>query len=495
MIRNVTTTVAPTGSWTLCKRILWVMFLATIFCLAPVLFAQTWTYKFARVMRFNVADTVVISPYLCTVDSSGNLWVTSSRVNNPRALNALFKAAPSDSVLHLVLAFADSDSVRDVTGITSKGNDIFVVARVDTGSSGGYFYPYSEMFYLPNGNPGKRVVFKQPQTSDYGTWYGGLDCSKDGYLYFGQSYLSTIGTIDGRKNLSQFGSTIGYAHIDWSTPMEPGGGFTSPDFIDLIRSVAVYPDSNYGNNTNAVVFTSRNSGIDGSGSVVQTGGIAAWIGGDGSNPLGYSAVRIMDQLGFLRLGTYPPYGIAIQPKTGYLFVCGTDSTRRWVKGFQIMGTFAVQVGELPSSTSQDKSTVDTSGAPFIAPADVAFNSDGLIAYVTDTDAKRVYVFETNTGTYVHENADNVPLRFELCQNFPNPFNPGTAITVRFKSSTQAKVVVYNSLGQVVKILANARFVPGTHNFYFDGTNLTSGMYFCRVLSDNGAKSIKMLLLK
>jgi hypothetical protein len=85
--------------------------------------------------------------------------------------------------------------------------------------------------------------------------------------------------------------------------------------------------------------------------------------------------------------------------------------------------------------------------------------------------------------------------FHLFQNYPNPFNPGTSIIVRFKSSTRAKVVVYNSLGQVVKILADARFDPGTHNFYFDGTNLTSGLYFCRVLSDNGAKSIKMLLLK
>lgn len=493
-MRNVTTTVAPTGSWTLCKRILWVTFSATIFCLAPALFAQTWTYKFARAMRFNVADTAVISPYLCTVDSSGNLWVTSSRVNNPKALNALFKAAPSDSVLHLVLAFADSDSVRDVTGITSKGSDIFVISRVQS-SSGDYFYPYSEMFYLPNGNPGERVVFKQPQTSDYGTWYGGLDCSKDGYIYFGQSYLLTIGTIDGRMNSSQFGSTIGYAHIDWSTPMEPGGGLTWPGVLDLIRSVVVYPDSNYGNDTSAVVFTSRNSGIDENGNVVQTGGITKWTGGNGADPLGYHALRVIDQLGFLRLGTHPPYGIAIQPKTGYLFVCGTDSTRRWVKGFQIMGTFAVQVDELPSSTSQDISTVDTSGAHFIAPADVAFNSDGSIAYVTDAGAKHVFVFETNTGTYVRENMNQVPSRFELHQNFPNPFNPGTSIIVRFKSSTRAKVVVYNSLGQVVKILADARFDPGTHNFYFDGTNLTSGLYFCRVLSDNRAKSIKMLLLK
>ncbi|GEM_PF-802998 len=494
MIRNVTTTVVPKNSWIICKRILLLMFSATIFCLAPTLFAQTWTYKFARVMRFNVTDTLAISPYLCTVDSIGNLWVTSSRVNNPRALNALFKAAPSDSVLHLVLAFADSDSVRDVTGITSKGNDIFVIARVHS-SSGDYFYPYSEMFYLPNGDPGKRVVFKSPQTSDYGTWYGGLDCSKDGYIYFGQSYLSTIGTIDGRKNSSQFGSTIAFAHIDWSTPMEPGGRFTWPDLIDLIRSVAVYPDSNYWNDTSAVVFTSRNSGIDGNGNIVPTGGITKWTGGTGANPLGYHALRVIDGMGFLHLGTHPPYGIAIQPKTGCLFVCGTDSARRWVKGFQIMGTFAVQVDELPSSTSQDKSTVDTSGAPFIAPADVAFNSDGSIAYVTDADAKRVYVFETNTETYVHENADNVPLRFELCQNFPNPFNLGTAITVWFKSSTRAKVVVYNSLGQVVKILADARFAQGTHNFYFDGTNLTSGVYFCRVLSDKGEKSIKMLLLR
>lgn len=472
------------------KGILWMMIPMLIICSHPLLFAQSSTYKFSATMSFNAAG-YVLSPYLCTVDSSGNLWVASSTVNNPKAVNALFEAAPGDTSLHLVLAFADSDSVRDITGITSEGDDIFVISRVDTGT-GGYLYPYSQMFYLPGGNPAKMVRFKPPQYGDYGTWYSGLDCSKDGYLYFGQSYLMTIGTIGGRKDSSQFGTTIGYARINWSSPMEPGGAFTFPNPFDLIRSVAVYPDSSYGNDTNAVVFTSRNSGLDGSGNLVQTGGIAAWTGGSGSHPLGYHAIRVTDLQGFLKWGTTPPYGIAIQPKTGYLFACGTDSSRRWVKGFQIMENYAVQMDELPSSTSMD--VKDPNGAPMVEPADVAFNADGSVGYVVDAGSKKVYVFRS-TSTFVNETKGDLPQRFVLRQNFPNPFNPGTVVTVGFSKPAQAKVVVYNSLGQTVAVLADGKFSPGTHNFYFDGSNLASGVYFCRVLSSDGARSIKMMLLK
>jgi len=475
-------------------KLWWLVLL--LFSCSSISLAQASTFSYTRVIGFSLPDSL-ISPYLCTVDSKENLWVVSSTTNDAKALNALFKASPGDSVLHLVIAFADSDSVRNITGIASMGDDIFVVSRMipSAGYPQPYYYPFSQMFYLPRGDPSKLVKFKRPVYYDYGTWYSGLAVTKDGYLYSGQSYLVTVISFDGRTSSPNFGNSINYAGNGiTSRPLEPGGGLTYPNVIDLIRDVAVYSDSNYGNDTTAVVFTSRNSGIDQNGVVHQTGGIAAWTGASASDPLAYHAVRVVDQLSFLQWGTSAPYGIAVQPKTGYLFACGTDTTRRWVKGFQVIGNFAIQMDELPSSTSGDLTMVDPAGAPFSAPADVAFNGDGSIAYVADAGSKRVYVFKSKS-TGVGERIEDIPLVFELLQNFPNPFNPGTIITLRLGKATKARILVYNSLGQVVKVLADGVLSPGTHNFYFDGSSLAPGIYFCRVLSDVGVRAIKMALLK
>ncbi len=466
------------------------LLLLSITLINGVVFSQTSSFTYSGSMSFSIADSS-IAPYLCVIDSSGDVWVVSTSAVSASAINGLFEASPTDTSFHLVAQFADSDSVRDVTGLAVHGNDVFVSARMAayTGYKAPYYYPYSEMFYLPDGNPAKMVIFKQPDYKDYGTWYNGVTVSNDGYIYYGQSYLVTIGTIDGRKTSPNFGFTVGYAYIDGSTPIEPGGGLTNPNALDQIRTIALNPDSNYSSPA-AVVYTSRNSSTDPGGGA--SGGIAAWTGGTESNPLGYRAVRVTDISGFLKLGTNTPYGIAVDPKTGYLFVCGTDSTRKWVKGFKVSGNYAVQTDELPSSTSMD--VTDPNGSPFVAPADVAFNREGTVAYVTDEGAKKVFRFES-TATNVVEKPNGVARTFVLQQNYPNPFNPTTKIVVELPSRSNIKADVFNILGQRVATLANGVVAPGSHILTFDGSRLSSGLYICRVTAGSQTREIKMVLVK
>lgn len=454
-------------------------------------FSQNTQLVYLNSMSFESVDSLV-SPYLCTVDTSGNLWVASTNSASATAIHGLFEAAPGDSSLHLVVAFADSDSVRNVTGITSIGNDIFVSARMlpYQGAQTPTYYPYSEIIYLPDGNAEQRIIFKRPNYQNYGTWYTGITADKDGYFYFGQSYLVTIGTIDGRKSSPNFGFTVNYAGAGvTSTPLEPGGGLTYPNVVDQIRDIAVDPKEDF-SDTSSVVYTSRNSSPDPGGS--GKGGIAVWTGGTESNPLGYHAKRVNDLSSFLTMGTTIPYGITVNPKNGYLYVCGTDTTKKWVKGFQVSGNFAVQTDELPSSTSED--VQDPNGAPFIAPADVAFNKDGSIAYVIDEGAKKVFKFgKKPTGVLTGQN--QVINSFELLQNYPNPFNPETNIVVKISSPSKVKAEVYNIYGQVVSVLANGYVSAGTHIYKFSGVNLASGIYICKVSAGKNSRAIKMILLK
>jgi DNA-binding beta-propeller fold protein YncE len=195
---------------------------------------------------------------------------------------------------------------------------------------------------------------------------------------------------------------------------------------------------------------------------------------------------------FLALGTSVPYGIAVNPSNNALYVCGTDSARKWVKGFQVAGNFAVQVDELPSSTSND--VKDTKGAPFIAPSDVAFTKDGAIAYVTDIGANKVYKF-SNLPTGITDKHNQVAGSFELSQNYPNPFNPSTQIVYTVPTASLVKAEVYNIYGELVSVLANGYMNAGSHALKFDGAKLASGTYICRITTGKISKSIKMLLLK
>jgi hypothetical protein len=101
--------------------------------------------------------------------------------------------------------------------------------------------------------------------------------------------------------------------------------------------------------------------------------------------------------------------------------------------------------------------------------------------------------ETSTG---HDTV--LPERFELAQNFPNPFNPVTTINFTLSpghSEGTVRLVVYDLLGREVARLADGRFLPGTHSVRFDGRSLASGVYIYRLETAYGVLSRKMMLMK
>jgi hypothetical protein len=51
------------------------------------------------------------------------------------------------------------------------------------------------------------------------------------------------------------------------------------------------------------------------------------------------------------------------------------------------------------------------------------------------------------------------------------------------------------IGQVVATLADEELVAGSHQRTFDGTRLTSGVYFYRLQTGNTVQTEKMVLMK
>ena len=89
----------------------------------------------------------------------------------------------------------------------------------------------------------------------------------------------------------------------------------------------------------------------------------------------------------------------------------------------------------------------------------------------------------------------IPSKYELGQNFPNPFNPETSIKFSIPQREFVSLKVYNSLGQVVAIPVDKELEAGGYNFKFDAIGLSSGIYLYTIKAGNYIQTKKMILMK
>lgn len=84
---------------------------------------------------------------------------------------------------------------------------------------------------------------------------------------------------------------------------------------------------------------------------------------------------------------------------------------------------------------------------------------------------------------------------KLNQNYPNPFNPTTNITFQIKAESEVKLTIYDILGNKIKVLVDERLKAGLHSIIFDGSNLSSGIYFYELKVNLNSEIKKMQLIK
>jgi hypothetical protein len=94
----------------------------------------------------------------------------------------------------------------------------------------------------------------------------------------------------------------------------------------------------------------------------------------------------------------------------------------------------------------------------------------------------------------------IPDRFDLRQNFPNPFNPTTEIVFSLPDQSHVQILVYNSFGELVRSIVEGEFAPGVYHVKWDGMNsssrqVPSGLYFCRMATPKASFTKRMVLLK
>jgi len=134
---------------------------------------------------------------------------------------------------------------------------------------------------------------------------------------------------------------------------------------------------------------------------------------------------------------------------------------------------------------------------------LAFGFEGISGPYQDTAQKFLnrIINWLSTATEVKQlEYNNVPKEYKLEQNYPNPFNPTTKIKFQLPKEDHVVLTIYNMKGQKIKTLIASKQSAGFYEVVWDGTNrfgsqVASGLYVYRLLTNGFASSKKLILLK
>ena len=88
-----------------------------------------------------------------------------------------------------------------------------------------------------------------------------------------------------------------------------------------------------------------------------------------------------------------------------------------------------------------------------------------------------------------------PVKFQLRQNFPNPFNPQTKISFNLPEADNVSLKIYNIRGELVTVLVDELLTPGSYSFFWRPVNEAGGIYFYTLETGTNCCTKKMLFLR
>jgi hypothetical protein len=91
--------------------------------------------------------------------------------------------------------------------------------------------------------------------------------------------------------------------------------------------------------------------------------------------------------------------------------------------------------------------------------------------------------------------ETIPGTFALEQNYPNPFNAGTMIRFSLPTVSEVSLTVYDILGHEVSVLQQGMMSAGTHQAFWDGSRLASGVYVYRLAAGDQVLTRRMVFVR
>jgi hypothetical protein len=122
----------------------------------------------------------------------------------------------------------------------------------------------------------------------------------------------------------------------------------------------------------------------------------------------------------------------------------------------------------------------------------------MLSVMTGMETTIYYKRNPTGNNGITQISSEIPKEFSLSQNYPNPFNPSTKIRFNIPHSGRSvfsKLIVYDNLGREAATLVNEQLNPGSYEVDFDGSSLTSGVYYYKLTAGDYSSTKKMILIK
>jgi hypothetical protein len=101
-----------------------------------------------------------------------------------------------------------------------------------------------------------------------------------------------------------------------------------------------------------------------------------------------------------------------------------------------------------------------------------------------------------TGKVIETSVDTQPERTDLAMDvYPNPFNPGTTLSYQLATPGQVSIYIFDVLGRQVRTVVNEQQSAGAYRYRIDGSQLASGVYFVRLVSNRQLVQKKIVLVR
>ncbi len=168
-------------------------------------------------------------------------------------------------------------------------------------------------------------------------------------------------------------------------------------------------------------------------------------------------------------------------------------------GLQNETVFASNNSGTDTVVSLRKSLLDTLASNFGITGDSVRCLWRVYAYNNGNDSQQssttFIVTLVRSVIGVQKISSNVPERFSLYNNYPNPFNPSTTVKFDVPRMQNVKIIVYDALGRVAVVLVDEVVQPGTFEVKWDALGFASGIYYYRIETVGYTNTRKMVLVK
>ena len=190
----------------------------------------------------------------------------------------------------------------------------------------------------------------------------------------------------------------------------------------------------------------------------------------------------------------------------------SDSGDSWFKAINGLFTDSLGLYIIPSLTSYDDVLYACTGNGVYLTTDLGENWSAA-NYGFPNEIPAVYsslilgnelFIGTNSGVWhrpfsqmteiiLYNRMDNPS--YQLAQNYPNPFNPATQIKYSVPEFGFVSLKVYDMIGRETAVLVNEEKSAGNYSVTFDGSSLSSGVYFYQLKAGPYTGTRKFILLK